>query len=78
MPSIVSLLLRCMEKFFKHVMFLKRNKKSFNSMQALILQMSSRCMEEFFKQGDKEQEQGLDFSPLCDRQTTMVPQSQIG
>merc|ERR1719400_2347277 len=37
-----------------------------------------RCMEEFFKQGDKEQEQGLDFSPLCDRQTTMVPQSQIG
>jgi len=35
-------------------------------------------MEEFFKQGDKEQEQGLDFSPLCDRQTTMVPQSQIG
>ena len=47
-------------------------------MQALILQMSSRCMEEFFKQGDKEQEQGLDFSPLCDRQTTMVPQSQIG
>ena len=37
-----------------------------------------RCMEEFFKQGDKEQEQGLDFSPLCDRQNTMVPQSQIG
>ena len=35
-------------------------------------------MEEFFKQGDKEQEQGLDFSPLCDRQNTMVPQSQIG
>ena len=37
-----------------------------------------RCMEEFFKQGDKEQEQGLEFSPLCDRQNTMVPQSQIG
>jgi len=35
-------------------------------------------MEEFFKQGDKEQELGLDFSPLCDRQTTVVPQSQIG
>ena len=35
-------------------------------------------MEEFFKQGDKEQEQGLEFSPLCDRQNTMVPQSQIG
>ena len=39
---------------------------------------TARCMEEFFKQGDKEQEQGLDFSPLCDRQNTMVPQSQIG
>jgi len=44
----------------------------------LHYQWTARCMEEFFKQGDKEQEQGLDFSPLCDRQTTMVPQSQIG
>lgn len=35
-------------------------------------------MEEFFRQGDMEQELGLDFSPLCDRQTTVVPQSQIG
>ena len=35
-------------------------------------------MEEFFKQGDKEQELVIDFSPLCDRQTTVVPQSQIG
>ena len=24
-------------------------------------------MEEFFKQGDLEKENGLDFSPLCDR-----------
>jgi hypothetical protein len=24
-------------------------------------------MEEFFKQGDREKEKGLDFSPLCDR-----------
>lgn len=39
---------------------------------------TARCMEEFFRQGDKEQELGLDFSPLCDRQTTVVPQSQIG
>ena len=45
---------------------------------ALVLRLAPRCMEEFFKQGDKEQEQGLDFSPLCDRQNTMVPQSQIG
>ncbi|XP_032802234.1 dual specificity calcium/calmodulin-dependent 3',5'-cyclic nucleotide phosphodiesterase 1A isoform X2 [Petromyzon marinus] len=35
-------------------------------------------MEEFFRQGDKEAELGLSFSPLCDRNATMVPQSQIG
>ena len=37
-----------------------------------------RCMEEFFKQGDIERDRGLEFSPLCDRHNTMVPQSQIG
>ena len=41
-------------------------------------QWTSRCMEEFFKQGDIERERGLEFSPLCDRHNTMVPQSQIG
>ena len=41
-------------------------------------QWTSRCMQEFFKQGDMEREQGLEFSPLCDRHNTMVPQSQIG
>ena len=41
-------------------------------------QWTSRCMEEFFKQGDTERSHGLEFSPLCDRQNTMVPQSQIG
>ncbi|XP_049743550.1 dual specificity calcium/calmodulin-dependent 3',5'-cyclic nucleotide phosphodiesterase 1A isoform X2 [Elephas maximus indicus] len=35
-------------------------------------------MEEFFRQGDKEAELGLPFSPLCDRKSTMVAQSQIG
>ncbi|XP_047398596.1 dual specificity calcium/calmodulin-dependent 3',5'-cyclic nucleotide phosphodiesterase 1A isoform X1 [Sciurus carolinensis] len=35
-------------------------------------------MEEFFLQGDKEAELGLPFSPLCDRNSTMVAQSQIG
>ena len=39
---------------------------------------TARCMEEFFNQGDKEKEMGLDVSPLCDRNTTQVPQSQIG
>nr|XP_019608407.1 PREDICTED: calcium/calmodulin-dependent 3',5'-cyclic nucleotide phosphodiesterase 1A isoform X2 [Rhinolophus sinicus] len=35
-------------------------------------------MEEFFRQGDKEAELGLPFSPLCDRKSTIVAQSQIG
>ncbi|KAM9827298.1 dual specificity calcium/calmodulin-dependent 3',5'-cyclic nucleotide phosphodiesterase 1A [Neosynchiropus ocellatus] len=35
-------------------------------------------LEEFFRQGDKEAELGLSFSPLCDRKSTMVAQSQIG
>uniref|UniRef100_A0A4W5PD40 PDEase domain-containing protein n=1 Tax=Hucho hucho TaxID=62062 RepID=A0A4W5PD40_9TELE len=35
-------------------------------------------MEEFFRQGDKEAELGQPFSLLCDRNTTMIAQSQIG
>ncbi|XP_063260954.1 dual specificity calcium/calmodulin-dependent 3',5'-cyclic nucleotide phosphodiesterase 1C isoform X8 [Prinia subflava] len=35
-------------------------------------------LEEFFRQGDNEAELGLPFSPLCDRKSTMVAQSQIG
>nr|XP_061826967.1 golgin subfamily A member 6-like protein 22 isoform X1 [Nerophis lumbriciformis] len=35
-------------------------------------------MEEFFRQGDKEVELGLPFSPLCDRKATVIAQSQIG
>ena len=39
---------------------------------------TARCMEEFFVQGDREKDLGLEYSPLCDRHNTMVPQSQIG
>uniref|UniRef100_A0AAV2JFX7 Phosphodiesterase n=1 Tax=Knipowitschia caucasica TaxID=637954 RepID=A0AAV2JFX7_KNICA len=39
---------------------------------------TSSLLEEFFRQGDKESELGLPFSPLCDRKSTMVAQSQIG
>ncbi|XP_026802003.2 dual specificity calcium/calmodulin-dependent 3',5'-cyclic nucleotide phosphodiesterase 1C isoform X2 [Pangasianodon hypophthalmus] len=39
---------------------------------------TSSLLEEFFRQGDKEAELGLPFSPLCDRKSTMVAQSQIG
>nr|XP_027203775.1 calcium/calmodulin-dependent 3',5'-cyclic nucleotide phosphodiesterase 1A-like isoform X2 [Dermatophagoides pteronyssinus] len=35
-------------------------------------------MEEFFRQGDMERELGLAYSPLCDRNSTLIPQSQIG
>ncbi|KAL5110337.1 Calcium/calmodulin-dependent 3'5'-cyclic nucleotide phosphodiesterase 1A [Taenia crassiceps] len=35
-------------------------------------------VEEFFNQGDREAALGLPCSPLCDRRTTMVPQSQVG
>ncbi|XP_029004477.1 dual specificity calcium/calmodulin-dependent 3',5'-cyclic nucleotide phosphodiesterase 1A [Betta splendens] len=39
---------------------------------------TASLLEEFFQQGDKEAELGLPFSPLCDRKSTMVAQSQIG
>lgn len=35
-------------------------------------------LEEFFRQGDMERELGLPFSPLCDRNNTLVAESQIG
>lgn len=35
-------------------------------------------LEEFFRQGDLELELGLPYSPLCDRNNTHVPESQIG
>ncbi|XP_035283869.1 calcium/calmodulin-dependent 3',5'-cyclic nucleotide phosphodiesterase 1A isoform X2 [Anguilla anguilla] len=41
-------------------------------------QWTTSLLEEFFRQGDKEAELGLPFSPLCDRNSTMVAQSQIG
>merc|ERR1712194_329564 len=38
---------------------------------------SSRVLSEFFLQGDKEKELGLPISPLCDRDTVNVQDSQI-
>ncbi|XP_076347376.1 3',5'-cyclic-AMP phosphodiesterase 4C-like isoform X3 [Tachypleus tridentatus] len=35
-------------------------------------------MEEFFQQGDKEREQNLDISPMCDRYNATVEKSQVG
>jgi len=38
---------------------------------------SMRCMKEFYLQGDKESELKLDVSPLCNRNQTNVPLSQM-
>ncbi|KAG7162109.1 Calcium/calmodulin-dependent 3',5'-cyclic nucleotide phosphodiesterase 1-like 1 [Homarus americanus] len=39
---------------------------------------TKQLLEEFFRQGDKERELGLPYSPLCDRNNTLVAESQIG
>ena len=39
---------------------------------------TKQLLEEFFRQGDREHELGLPYSPLCDRKNTLVAQSQIG
>ena len=41
-------------------------------------QWTMRLIEEFFRQGDREKELGLNCSPLCDRNLTAIPESQIG
>ncbi|KAK7070351.1 cAMP-specific 3',5'-cyclic phosphodiesterase 4C [Halocaridina rubra] len=35
-------------------------------------------MEEFFQQGDREREQGMDISPMCDRHSATIEKSQVG
>ncbi|XP_014680940.1 PREDICTED: cAMP-specific 3',5'-cyclic phosphodiesterase, isoforms N/G-like [Priapulus caudatus] len=39
---------------------------------------NARITEEFFQQGDKEKAQGLDVSPMCDRQNATIEKSQVG
>mmetsp|Transcript_25464 Transcript_25464/g.62790 ORF Transcript_25464/g.62790 Transcript_25464/m.62790 type:complete len:397 (+) Transcript_25464:196-1386(+) len=39
---------------------------------------TSRVMEEFFNQGDLEKAKGMAISPLCDRATVSIPNSQTG
>ncbi len=36
-----------------------------------------RVMEEFFRQGDKERDQGMDISPMCDRHNATIEKSQV-
>jgi cAMP-specific phosphodiesterase 4 len=35
-------------------------------------------MEEFFQQGDREREQNMDISPMCDRHNATIEKSQFG
>ncbi|EKX35891.1 hypothetical protein GUITHDRAFT_79370 [Guillardia theta CCMP2712] len=44
----------------------------------LAISWTERCIEEFFSQGDKEKSLGLPVSPQCNRETTSIPDSQIG
>ncbi|XP_040564137.1 3',5'-cyclic-AMP phosphodiesterase 4C isoform X7 [Lepeophtheirus salmonis] len=44
----------------------------------LYREWCSRIMEEFFQQGDKEKEEGLDISPMCDRHNATIEKSQVG
>jgi calcium/calmodulin-dependent 3',5'-cyclic nucleotide phosphodiesterase len=39
---------------------------------------TKQVIEEFFRQGDQEMALGLPYSPLCDRNSTHVAESQIG
>jgi hypothetical protein len=41
-------------------------------------QWTDRITDEFFRQGDWEKELALPLSPLCDRSTTPLTESQIG
>lgn len=41
-------------------------------------QWTHRCLREFFAQGDAEEKYGLPISPLCDRKTINIPDSQAG
>merc|ERR1712032_1736603 len=44
----------------------------------MFLLWTDRCLDEFFSQGDAERERGLPISPVCDRNETKKPDSQIG
>jgi len=44
---------------------------------ALYQQWTERIMAELFRQGDLERADGLDISPMCDRQTATVEKTQV-
>merc|ERR1711862_81474 len=46
--------------------------------QPFSVMWADLVLEEFFKQGDVEAKMRLPISPLCDRNTTSIPGSQVG
>ena len=36
-----------------------------------------RIMEEFFRQGDRERDESLEISPMCDRYNATIEKSQV-
>lgn len=44
----------------------------------LYRQWVALLMEEFFLQGDREREQNMDISPMCDRHSATIEKSQVG
>jgi cAMP-specific phosphodiesterase 4 len=43
----------------------------------LYRQWNQRILEEYWKQGDKEKEQGIEISPMCDRHNSTLEKSQV-
>ena len=60
--------------YFIHSADLGHNTKLFN----ISLRWVKLLSEEFWLQGDKERKMNLSISFLCDRNTTIVPKSQVG
>ena len=60
--------------YFIHSADLGHNTKLFN----ISLRWVKLLSEEFWLQGDKERKMNLNISFLCDRNTTIVPKSQVG
>ena len=60
--------------YFIHSADLGHNTKLFN----ISLRWVKLLSEEFWLQGDKERKMNLSISFLCDRDTTIVPKSQVG
>uniref|UniRef100_A0A8C4ZH48 Phosphodiesterase n=1 Tax=Gadus morhua TaxID=8049 RepID=A0A8C4ZH48_GADMO len=44
----------------------------------LYRRWTDRIMEEFFTQGDRERDEGLEISPMCDKNNASVEKSQVG